>query len=63
MTCAIDQMPMAHQWRKALVAPLMVRLKEKDWRIECAIVLSSPAHQWRNGAPAGQNETTLLKRI
>lgn len=48
MICAINPIPMAHQWRKEPAPLLIGALREKGNGASASITLSPTAHQWRN---------------
>jgi len=50
--CAINRVPVAHQWRNPICATTAVRLREKVNGEGCAIEPFPVAHLWRNGMKA-----------
>lgn len=54
MSCAINPILMAHQWRNGSAPLLIGALREKQWRKLRAISFPPTAHQWRNGSTKTQ---------
>jgi hypothetical protein len=63
MTCAINPISMAHQWRKRSAPSSIGALTEKANGAMAAISVFPMAHQWRNGAlTAKKNRTSRSLR-
>jgi hypothetical protein len=54
MTCAINLLSMAHQWRKRVCAVVIGALRKNQWRFGCAIGVFPTERQWRNNGKIGK---------